>query len=88
MQATAANTDVTPVTNGPLSIDDGNLTVAPNTPSGTYPSHMRSVKQEQNQIVRATATVVVNNAIVAINDTIPATGSVLANDTINGHQLP
>jgi hypothetical protein len=29
MQATAANTDVTPVTNGPLSIDiDGNLTVA------------------------------------------------------------
>jgi hypothetical protein len=31
-QATTANTDVTSVTNGPLSIDaNGNLTVAPNT---------------------------------------------------------
>jgi hypothetical protein len=54
MQATTANTDVTPVTNGPLSIDiDGNLTVAPNTVEHT-PSHMRSVKQEQNhQIVHS-----------------------------------
>ena len=34
---TALNTDVTPVTTGPLSIDaDGVLTLAANTPSGTY----------------------------------------------------
>jgi hypothetical protein len=30
------NTDVTPITNGPLSVDaNGDLTVAANTPSGT-----------------------------------------------------
>jgi hypothetical protein len=34
---TSANTDVTPITTGPLRIDaDGNLTLAPNTVSGTY----------------------------------------------------
>ena len=34
---TAVNTDVTPVTTGPLSIDaNGVLTLAANTPSGTY----------------------------------------------------
>ncbi|MGL3002180.1 hypothetical protein ACSVH9_16440, partial [Flavobacterium sp. RSSB_23] len=34
---TTTNTDVTPVTSGPLRIDaEGNLTVAPNTASGTY----------------------------------------------------
>ena len=34
---TTANTDVTPSTTGPISVDaDGNLTVAANTPSGTY----------------------------------------------------
>ena len=34
---TASNTDVTPVTTGPLSIDaTGVLTLAPNTPSGSY----------------------------------------------------
>ncbi|MFV8355814.1 gliding motility-associated C-terminal domain-containing protein, partial [Flavobacterium sp. XS1P32] len=88
MQATAANTDVTAVTNGPLSIDiDGNLTVAPNTPSGTYSItyEICEAGAKPSNCTRATATVVVNNAIVAINDTIPATGgSVLANDTING----
>ena len=35
---TASNTDVTPVTTGPLSIDAlGVVTLAPNTPSGSYP---------------------------------------------------
>ena len=35
---TTLNTDVTPVTTGPLSIDvNGILTLAPNTPSGIYP---------------------------------------------------
>ena len=34
---TITNTDVTPNTDGPLSIDaDGNVTIAPNTPAGTY----------------------------------------------------
>ena len=34
---TTTNTDVIPVTAGPLSIDaDGNVTIAPNTPAGTY----------------------------------------------------
>jgi hypothetical protein len=71
MQATAANTDVTPVTNGPLSIDiDGNLTVAPNTPSGTYSItyEICEAGAKPSNCTRATATVVVNNAIVAIND--------------------
>jgi hypothetical protein len=35
--ATTINTNVTPLTTGPLSIDaDGIVTVAANTPSGTY----------------------------------------------------
>ena len=34
---TTSNTDVTPQTQGPLSIDvDGNVTIAPGTPAGTY----------------------------------------------------
>ncbi|AUX19379.1 hypothetical protein [Flavobacterium columnare] len=34
---TTANTDVTPVTTGPIRIDaDGNVTIEPGTPSGTY----------------------------------------------------
>ncbi|MFV8380056.1 gliding motility-associated C-terminal domain-containing protein, partial [Flavobacterium sp. LB3R33] len=86
--ATPANTDVTPVTNGPLSIDaDGNLTVAPNTPSGTYSIEYEicEVGAIPSNCTRAIATVVVNNAIVATNDSFPATGgNVTANDTVNG----
>jgi gliding motility-associated-like protein len=85
---TTANTDVTPVTSGPLSIDaNGNLTVAPNTPSGTYTITYQicEVGATPANCTTATATVVVNNALVALNDTLPATGgNVLANDTING----
>ncbi|WP_181142843.1 hypothetical protein, partial [Flavobacterium columnare] len=34
---TTANTDVTPVTTGSIRIDvDGNVTIQPGTPSGTY----------------------------------------------------
>jgi hypothetical protein len=34
---TATNSDVTPITTGPLSVDvDGNLILAANTASGTY----------------------------------------------------
>ncbi|WP_146841218.1 gliding motility-associated C-terminal domain-containing protein, partial [Flavobacterium glaciei] len=86
--ATAANAVVTPVTNGPLSIDaDGNLTVAPNTPSGTYTIEYEicEVGSKPSNCTRAIATVVINNALVATDDTMPATGgNVLANDTING----
>jgi hypothetical protein len=34
--ATTTNTNVTPLTTGPLSIDANGITVAANTPSGTY----------------------------------------------------
>jgi hypothetical protein len=45
---------------------------------------MRSVKQEQNHQIVHELQQLVNNAIVAINDIIPATGGSVANDTING----
>ncbi|MFV8366879.1 gliding motility-associated C-terminal domain-containing protein, partial [Flavobacterium sp. XS1P27] len=86
--ATPANTDVTPVSSGPLSIDaNGNLTVAPNTPSGTYSIEYEicEVGAVPSNCTRAIATVVVNNTIVANNDSFPATGgNVIANDTVNG----
>ncbi len=91
---TTANTNVTASTSGPLSIDvDGNVSVAPNTVSGTYTIVYQLC--EANPITGlnvipancdiATATVVVVNPIVAGNDTLPRTGgNVLANDTVNG----
>ncbi|MEC4005967.1 Ig-like domain-containing protein, partial [Flavobacterium sp. SUN052] len=85
---TTANTDVTPVTNGPLSIDaNGDLTVAPNTPSGTYTItyQLCEVGASPANCDTAIATVVVTNVLVANNDTIPSTGgSVITNDTLNG----
>jgi hypothetical protein len=81
---------VTPVTNGPLSIDtDGNLTVAPNTPSGRHVhDSIRNLKQVQfSKLQTATATINVN-PLVASNDTFTATGgNVLGNDSVNGTQL-
>ncbi|MDI6051366.1 Ig-like domain-containing protein, partial [Flavobacterium sp. XS2P24] len=86
--ATSFNTDVTPVSSGPLSIDaNGNLTVAANTPSGTYSIEYEicEVGATPSNCTRARATVVVSNVIVANNDTFPATGgNVTANDTVNG----
>ena len=97
--ATIANTDVTPVTTGPLSIDaDGNLTVAPNTPSGTYTITYNlceaGTTPAGSNCNDAIATVVVANPIVANDDTsaTPVNGStggiaiqtVLSNDTLNG----
>ncbi|WP_201296311.1 Ig-like domain-containing protein, partial [Flavobacterium sp. 9R] len=82
------NTDVTPITTGPLSIDaDGNLTVAPNTPSGTYTItyELCEVGATPANCDTAIATVVVGNPIVANDDTIASTGgNVLSNDTLNG----
>jgi archaellum component FlaG (FlaF/FlaG flagellin family) len=61
--ATIANTDVTSVTNGPLSIDaNGNLTVAPNTIAGTYTITYQVCETGSNPLrcTTAQATVVVN----------------------------
>ena len=74
---TTSNTNVTPVTDGPLSVDsDGNVTVAANTPSGTYT--ITYVLCEADPITGLTlnptncndaiATVVVANTIIANND--------------------
>ncbi|WP_428224585.1 gliding motility-associated C-terminal domain-containing protein [Flavobacterium sp.] len=94
---TVANTDVTPATNGPLTIDaDGNVTVAPNTPSGTYtiPYTICETGAVPANCQTATATVVINNPIDAIDDaavTVASTsaivtvpGNVTSNDTLNG----
>ncbi|MFV8334443.1 hypothetical protein ACNQGK_15020, partial [Flavobacterium sp. GSP14] len=99
--ATTTNTNVTPLTTGPLSIDaDGIVTVAANTPSGTYsityqlceanPSTGLNVSPANCNT--ATATVVVNNPVDAVNDpsvtvasnnTIVTALNALANDTLS-----
>ena len=74
---TQANTDVTPITSGPFSINpDGGIVLAPNTPSGTYT--VTYTLCEINQLTgmsvipancdTATVTVVVNSNIIANND--------------------
>ena len=93
---TAANTDVTPITTGPLSIDaNGVLTLAPNTTSGTYTItyQLCEVGAVPTNCDNATATVVVLNTIDAKEDTNPiaingfkggiAIPTVLSNDTLN-----
>ncbi|WP_157510437.1 beta strand repeat-containing protein, partial [Flavobacterium frigidarium] len=68
---TAANTDVTPITTGPLSIDsEGVLTLAPNTVSGTYSIvyQLCEVGANPANCDLATATVVVLNPIDAQDD--------------------
>ncbi|MEC4005968.1 hypothetical protein OX283_014990, partial [Flavobacterium sp. SUN052] len=93
---TAANTDVTPITTGPLSVDaNGVLTLAANTPSGTYTItyQLCEVGASPANCDTATATVVVANPIDAVNDgpTTVATSAtpttvqnVTTNDTLNG----
>ena len=93
---TAANTDVTPITAGPLSIDaNGVLTLAANTISGTYSIiyQLCEVGANPSNCDTATATVVVSNVIDAINDgpttvqtgaTVTTVGNVTINDTLNG----
>ena len=88
---TAANTDVTPITTGPLSIDaNGVLTLAANTPSGMYPITYQIcvVGASPANCDTAIATVVVlNNAPVPLNDTTTisegntASLNILSNDT-------
>ncbi|MEC4003025.1 DUF11 domain-containing protein, partial [Flavobacterium sp. SUN052] len=93
---TAANTDVTPITTGPLSVDaNGVLTLAANTASGTYTItyQLCEVGATPANCDTATATVVVANPIDAVNDgpTTVATSAtpttvqnVTTNDTLNG----
>ena len=94
---TTANTDVTVSTSGPLSIDaDGVITVAPNTPSGTYTItyELCETGATPANCDTAVATVIVDNVIDALDDAtvtveINVSGSifatnVLGNDTING----
>ncbi|MGZ9677418.1 Ig-like domain-containing protein [Flavobacterium sp. GNP001] len=92
---TLANTDVTPVTTGPLRIDaDGNLTLAPNTVSGTYTITYQLCEAGADPVncTNATATVVVLNPIDAVDDNPVAVNSgvnpkvvfnVTDNDTLN-----
>ncbi|MDR7373041.1 putative repeat protein (TIGR01451 family), partial [Flavobacterium aquidurense] len=77
---TADNTDVTPITEGPLSIDDkGILTLAPNTPSGSYPityticevNPATGLAVTPGNCDSVTDTVVVLNPIDAVVDTFP-----------------
>ncbi|KQO34735.1 hypothetical protein ASF10_03225 [Flavobacterium sp. Leaf82] len=97
LPVTAANTSVTPITNGPLSIDaNGELTLDPNTKSGTYTITYTICEEGANPINCAsnTATVVVENTIIAnVDNTYPTQtasattttiGNVTANDTLNG----
>ena len=93
---TASNTDVTPATDGPLSVDaDGNLSVAPNTPSGTYTItyELCETGAVPTNCDTATSTVVVANTIDAIDDapvtiftdSVPVVVSnVTLNDELNG----
>ncbi|WP_173965410.1 T9SS type B sorting domain-containing protein, partial [Flavobacterium collinsii] len=94
---TAANTSVTPIKTGPLSIDaDGVLTLDPNTVSGTYQITYTICEEGATPIncASATATVIVGNgAIKALTETTLSvngsiggtTASLINNDTLNGN---
>ena len=97
LAVTASNTDVTPITTGPLSIDaNGVLTLAANTVSGTYTIvyQLCETGAVPSNCDTATATVVVGNPIIANDDTAYSTqvtattttivGNVTGNDTLNG----
>ncbi|QYS88452.1 beta strand repeat-containing protein [Flavobacterium davisii] len=105
---TSANTNVTPVTTGPLSVDsEGNITVAANTPSGVYnvtyqlceANPVTGSNITPSNCTTAIAIVEVKNDLIAKDDNLgtiatsatatTAAGSVLANnvngaDTLNG----
>jgi hypothetical protein len=97
--AATTNTNVTPLTTGPLSIDaNGIVTVAANTP--WYVQHHLPIMRSQSINIEcnpancdtATATVVVNNPIDAVNDpsvtvasnnTVVTALNALTNDTLS-----
>ncbi|ANO47812.1 hypothetical protein Pf1_02358 [Flavobacterium columnare] len=97
---TTANTDVTPVTTGPIRIDaDGNVTIEPGTPSGTYtiPYTICETGATPANCKTADVIVEVKNELVAKNDnlgivatsatTSTAAGSVLVNNNGNGADM-
>ncbi|WP_264552303.1 gliding motility-associated C-terminal domain-containing protein [Flavobacterium sp. N2038] len=98
LAVTTTNTNVTPKITGPLSVDDdGILTLAANTASGTY-SIIYQICEEGSASVNcdsATATVVVKNEIKAvIETTLPINGNIggttvalTANDILNGNPV-
>ncbi|PDS21723.1 hypothetical protein B0A78_13890, partial [Flavobacterium columnare NBRC 100251 = ATCC 23463] len=90
---TTANTDVTPVTTGSIRIDaDGNVTIQPGTPSGTYtiPYTICETGATPVNCKTANITVEVKNDLLAKDDNLgtvatsatatTAAGSVLANN--------
>ncbi len=91
-QQTTDNTDVTPSTEGPLSIDEeGNVSVIPGTPSGSYSITYEICETDANpgNCTTAVATVNIDIPIEAEDDFYTSvaggtTSSILENDTLNG----
>ncbi|QYS88659.1 SdrD B-like domain-containing protein [Flavobacterium davisii] len=93
---TTANTDVTPVTTGSIRIDvDGNVTIQPSTPSGTYtiPYTICETGATPVNCKTANITVEVKNTIDAVDDakvTVASGGNTLnvtLNDKLNGSNV-
>ncbi|QYS88661.1 hypothetical protein [Flavobacterium davisii] len=93
---TTANTDVTPVTTGSIRIDvDGNVTIQPSTPSGTYtiPYTICETGAIPVNCKTANITVEVKNTIDAVDDakvTVASGGNtpnVTLNDKLNGSNV-
>ncbi|UWY30506.1 gliding motility-associated C-terminal domain-containing protein [Flavobacterium sp. TR2] len=95
---TSGNTVVTANSSGPLSVDaNGDVTLAANTPSGTYSIAYVICEKNANpaNCKTATAEVKVVNAIEAVEDIItPVNGniggttiSLVENDTLNGDKV-
>ncbi|WP_459641422.1 Ig-like domain-containing protein, partial [Flavobacterium sp. CGRL2] len=96
LAVTAANTSVTPKTDGVLSVDaDGEVTLSADTPSGSYSITYEICEKNTANCKTAAATVVVDNKIKAVVDTItPINGNIggttvvlTANDTLNGNPV-
>ncbi|WP_427872173.1 gliding motility-associated C-terminal domain-containing protein [Flavobacterium sp. MMS24-S5] len=93
---TSGNTVVTIDSNGPLSVDaDGDVTLAANTPSGSYSITYEICEKGANpsNCKTATAEVKVENGLIAVKDdfgtktsgsTAAIVGNVKSNDTLDG----
>ncbi len=96
---TAEDVNVTPVTEGPVTIGtDGTITVAPNTPAGTYTiDYTICLVSDPSQCATGTVTVEVTAAGLVANpdvfgpftgnDGIENAGNVLDNDFLNGQPI-
>ncbi|WP_281228990.1 DUF7507 domain-containing protein [Flavobacterium aquiphilum] len=93
---TPSEITLTSTPNGPLTVNtDGSITVAPNTPAGTYTvTYQICEKLNQGNCDTATVTVTVTAAVILANDDVgdtvgtvaggTALQNVLGNDTLNG----